>query len=156
MLDKDQLKKWLAGVVAIGAGVLLSACSASAAPSNSAGGVTLNPSSGSVNSTPTWSTSTACASGFQGSAIFREVHSDGTTTNTISPVINGTAAPFHGTLQASIARVQGVSGVPKGGTQKLVVLCFSGPSLTGKSEQAMSIYVKYSADGTTYTTSSTQ
>lgn len=156
MPDKDQLKKWLAGVGAIGVGALLSACSASAATSNSTTGVTLNPSSGSVNSTPTWSTSAACASGYQGSAVFREVHSDGTTTNTISPVVNGTAAPFHGKLQASIARIMAFGGVPKGGTQKFIVLCFSGPSLTGKSQRAMSVYVKYSADGSTYTTSGTQ
>jgi hypothetical protein len=155
MPDKDQLKEWLAGVVAIGVGVLLSACSASAAPSNNAASVTLNPSSGSVNSTPAWSTSIACASGFQGSAIFRELHNDGTTTNSISPVVNGTAAPFHGKLQASIARIQAFGGVAKSGTQKLVVLCFSGPSLTGKSDREMTMYVKYSADGTTYTTSGT-
>ncbi len=151
-----RLTKWLAGVVVIGAGVLVGGCSSSAAQTTNQAAVTLNPSSGAANSTPTWSTSTACASGFQGSAVFREVHNDGTTTNTISPVVNGTAAPFHGTLQASIARIQAAGGVPKGGTQKLVVICFSGESLTGKSEQQMTTYIKYSADGSTYTTSSTR
>ncbi len=152
----DRLTKWSAGVVVIGAGCgLLSACTASAAQSNSSAAVALNPSSGPVNSTPTWSTSTACPSGFQGSAVFRELHSDRTTTNSISPAVNGTAAPFHGTLQASIAQIQAVSGVPKGGTQKLFIICFSGPSLTGKSEREMTEYITYSADGTRYTTSST-
>jgi Bacterial Ig-like domain (group 3) len=117
------------------------------------GAVQLSPASGPTSGKPTWSTTTACASGFQGSAIFREVHSDGTTTNSISPVVNGTAVPFSGTLQATIAQIQQAGGIPNGGTQELVVICFPGPSSTGGSSDAeMDIAIHYSADGSSYTT----
>lgn len=148
--------KWLAVVMVGAAGALVGGCSSSAAQSTSSAAVTLSPSSGPTSGKPTWSTSIACPSGFQGSAIFRELHNDGTTTNSISPVVNGTASAFHGTLQASIARIQDAGGVPEGGTQKLFVICFSGPSLTGKSDPQMTVYIKYSADGSTYTTSGTR
>jgi hypothetical protein len=69
--------------------------------------------------------------------------------------VDGTAVAFHGTLQASIAQIQAVGGIHNGGTQKLVVICFSGPSLTGKSDKEMTTYITYSADGTTYATKAT-
>ncbi|MBV9447135.1 MAG: hypothetical protein JO345_14740 [Streptosporangiaceae bacterium] len=152
------MAKWLAWIVVAGAGgTLLGGCGTSAAQgtSSSSAAVKLDPSSGATNGRPTWSTSTACASGFQGSAVFREVHSDGTTTNSISPAVNGTTTPFHGTLQASIAEIRSIGGFRNGVTQKLVVICFSGPSLTGNSDREMTTYITYSADGTTYTTSGT-
>ena len=153
-----RLTKWLAGIVVVGAGgTFLGGCGTSAAQdtSSSSATVKLNPSSGATSGTPTWSTSVGCNSGFQGSAVFREVHGDGTTTNSISPAVNGTTTPFHGTLQASLAEIRAVGGVRNGITQKLVVICFSGPSLTGNSDREMTTYITYSADGATYTTSGT-
>jgi len=129
---------------------------AEAAVGTNPGAVQLSATSGATTAKPTWSTSVACAAGFQGSAVFREVHSDGVSTNSISPVVNGTAAPFSGTLQATIAQIQGAGGIPNGGTQELVVICFSGPSLTGTSDPEMNLFITYSADGSTYTTGSTQ
>ncbi|HLK02122.1 MAG TPA: Ig-like domain-containing protein [Streptosporangiaceae bacterium] len=117
------------------------------------GAVNLNPTTGATSSTPTWATTTACATGFQGSAVFREVHSDGTTTNNISAATNSVAAPFTGTLQASIAQIQAAGGIPNGGTQELVVVCFSGASATGTADPEMEIFITYSADGSTYSTS---
>src|SRR5579859_3483614 len=107
------------GALVIGAGT------AHAAVGKNPGAVNLNPTTGATSSTPTWATTTACATGFQGSAVFREVHSDGTTTNNISAATNSVAAPFTGTLQASIAQIQAAGGIPNGGTQELVVVCFS-------------------------------
>jgi hypothetical protein len=137
--------------------VVLAACSSQASASAGAGSgtVTLSAASGPTSSTPTWSTSTACPSGFQGSAVFREVWPNGVTTNSISPAVNGTTTPFHGTLQAPIAKIKEVAGVPNGSTQKFVVICFSNQSETGTSRQVMHLYITYSADGSRYTTSAT-
>jgi len=135
--------------------VLLGACSSQAGGGSNSAAVQLSPASGTTSSTPTWSTSTACKTGFQGSAVFREVHRDGTTTNSISSAVLGTNAPFHGTLQASIARIQAAGGIANGATQKLVIICFSGPSLTGTSNQDMGLFITYSSDGSSYTTSAT-
>ena len=146
-----------AAVVGI-AGLLLGAGAgaAEAAMGTSPGTVDLNPTTGPVNSTPTWATTVACPSGFQGSAIFREVHSDGVSTNSISSVVNGTASPFGGTLVTSIANIKAAGGIANGGTQELFVICYSAQSGTGSSENVMNIFINYSADGTTYTTSSSQ
>jgi hypothetical protein len=138
------------GAVAAAA-MVLAACSSQASAGNSA--VQLSAASGPTSSKPTWSTSAACPSGLQGSAVFREVHRDGVSTNSISPAVNGTTAPFHGTLQASIALIKAVGGIPDGSTQKLVVICFSTQGETGSSRQVMNLYITYSADGKSYTTS---
>jgi hypothetical protein len=148
--------RWLAGLAAIGAGVMLtSACSASSAQdaSTATGGVALQPASGSVYSTPTWSTQAACPAGFQGSAVFRAVRPDGTTYS-ISGATDTVTAPFHGTLLGNIAEIASLlNNVPNGTKQKYVVVCFSGESLTGKSHQEMSMFVTYAHN--TYQSSST-
>jgi hypothetical protein len=151
-----RLTKWLTVVVAIGAGTALSSGCSSNAQGSAGTALQLVPASGSTSSTPTWRSTAACSNGFQGSATFKEVHADGTSTNFIAPIVNGTASPFSGTLQASIARIQAAGGIPNGGTQKLYVTCFSGPSGLGSAGNQMVIYVKYSASGGTYSTSGTQ
>lgn len=142
----------------VGGMLLTAACSSATAgqnPAASGAGVALSAASGPVSSTPTWSTAVACPSGYQGSATFKEVHSDGVSTNLIAPIVNGTAAPFKGTLQASIAQIQAAGGIRDGGTQKLFVTCYSGQSGTGNGQTEMQVYVTYSADGSTYSTSAT-
>jgi len=152
-----RLTRWLAGVVAIGVGTALSsACASNAAQGTGTAAVGLNPANGPTSSTPTWHTTGACPSGFQGSATFKEVHADGTTTNFIAPIVNGTASPFSGTLQATIAQIQNAGGIPNGGTQKWFVTCFSGQSGIGNAGNEMVIYITYSADGSTYTSRSTR
>lgn len=148
----------LAGGVVAGA-ALLGGYAAHAAPAARAGlgtqpgAVTLSPASGATSGKPAWSTSTACAAGYRGSAVFREVHADGTT-NSVSRVVNGTSAPFSGTLQAPISAIQAAGHVADGGSQELVVICFSGPSLTGTSHPQMSMFITYSANGASYTSGS--
>jgi hypothetical protein len=147
----------LAGV-AVAGGALLGVCATQAAQAvpaamgNDPGTVNLNPASGPTSSTPAWSTTVACPSGFQQSATFKEVHADETTTNLIAPIVNRTAAPFSGTLQASIAQIKSAGGIPNGGTQELFVTCYSAYSGTGNAQNYMNIYITYSADGTSYTT----
>ena len=150
---------WLAGAAVVGGAWLAvyagqAARAVPAAMGTQPGAVGLNPASGPTSSTPTWSTTVACPSGFQGSATFKEVHADGTTTNFISQIVNKTAAPFHGALQASIAQIQKMGGIPNGGTQELFVTCYSQYSGTGSARNEMDIYITYSASGSTYTTTS--
>jgi hypothetical protein len=140
--------------------MLLGACGSSPANSGGTGAdngsatVTLNPASGRVNLTPTWSTSTACRSGYQGSGILRIVEPSGQTFS-LSPATNTVTAPFHGTMLAPIGIIQNVANVPNGGTAELVVICFSGDSLTGTPDREMHTFVTFSANGFNYTTSST-
>src|SRR3984957_822679 len=142
--------KWLAGVVAIGVGITLtSACASSGSQSGNAQGqgtaaVQLVPATGTTSSTPTWKTSTACPKGFQGSATFKEVHADGTSTNLIAPIVNGTASAFSGTLQASVALIKTAGSIPNGGTQKLFITCYSAQSGTGGTHNGMAMYITYS------------
>jgi hypothetical protein len=146
VIKNGRLKRWLAGLVAIGVGaVLTSACSSSGASnsSNDPPGVALNPANGSVFNTPTWSTRSGCPSGFQGSAVLRAVRPDGTTYS-ISGATDTVTTPFHGTLLGNIAEVASLlNSVPNGTKQKYVIVCFSGASLTGKSHQEMSMFVTY-------------
>jgi hypothetical protein len=141
----------LSGVLLVGSAGAALAASVGTEP----GAVQLVPPSGPTSSKPTWATSVACNPGFQGSAVFREVHSDGVSTNSISVAVNGTAAPFSGTLQATMAQIQTAGGIATGGTQELVVVCFSGQALSGNSDNEMDIFVTYNADGT-YSTSASQ
>jgi hypothetical protein len=141
----------LAGLAAIGVGAMLvSSCGSSGGTNSGANsaGVTLSPASGSVYGTPSYTTQSACPSGFQGSGIFRAIRPDGSTFSISGGVANVTV-PFHGSLLGSIAEIEMVSNInTKTATQKYVIVCFSGPSLTGKSRQEMSTVVTYS--GTTY------
>jgi hypothetical protein len=143
---------WLAGITA--AGVLLGACAAQTAQAANPGAVTLNPASGAISGKPTWSTAAACPTGFQGSAVFRAVKADGTTFS-ISQATNSVTAAFSGTLQAPIAAIKSLAGIPNGGTQKFEIICFSKQSLTGTSQPEMTTFVTYSADGTSYTSKAT-
>jgi hypothetical protein len=143
--------------VAVAAVMLLGACSSASAGSTGAGGnstmVQINPPSGQESSTPTWSTTAACPAGFQGSAILRAVEPTGQAFS-ISPATNTVTTPFKGTLLASIAIIQAYGNVPNGHTQWLIVICFSGDSLTGNPHVDMSMFITYSSDGKSYTTSS--
>jgi hypothetical protein len=156
----SRLTRSLAGVLAVGAGlVLCAACSSAAASGTSNAGSTtatvqLSPASGPTTKTPTWSTSVACPSGYQGSGLFSEAHADGTFT-TIAPAVTSTNTPFHGTLLGSIARIKSIGNIPNGSTQELFMICASGPGGTGKNLNVMKVYVTYSADGNSYTTQST-
>ena len=158
--NRRSIGGWLACAIVAG-GALFAVYVSQAAGADQAGlgkdpgAVTLNPASGPTSSTPTWHTTVACPSGFQGSATFKEVHADGTSTNFIAPIVNKTAAPFSGTLQASITQIQKAGGIPNGGTQELFVTCYSQYSGTGNAQNEMDIYITYSADGTSYKTTAT-
>jgi hypothetical protein len=153
-----RLTRWLFSVVAIGIGVTLSsACSGNAAQSTNTGTATvaLNPASGPDHSSPSWSTTAACPTGFRGSAVFRAVLASGQTFS-ISPATNSVTAPFHGTLELPLNEIQTLARVPNGGTMEFAVICFSRASLTGTSQREMNTFITFSANGSTYTTSGTR
>jgi hypothetical protein len=158
--NRRSVAEWLAGAVVVGGALLgtFAAQGAQAVPAafgNNPGAVKLDPASGPTNSKPTWSTTVGCPSGFQGSAVFSEVHADGTTFTTIAPVVTGTLNAFHGTLLTTMAQIKSIGGIANGGTQELFVQCASGLGGTGNVKNDMNIFVTYSADGSTYSTSTT-
>jgi hypothetical protein len=128
---------------------------ANAALGNGQGQLTITPASGPIGTTASYQTSVGCPAGFQGSAVLRAVDSAGQTAS-VSPAFTGTASPFGGQLQTDFGTIQGLgSGVPNGGTQELVVVCFQNAGLAGSSTNAMDAFVTYSADGNSYSVSKT-
>jgi hypothetical protein len=117
------------------------------------GDVALTPASGATSSSPTWATTVACNTGFQGSAVFRLVLPSGAT-QSISGATNSVTAAFNGTLLDPIATIAEVYGLANGSTSELVVDCYSGASLTGTEDPEMDTFLTLSADGSSYTTSS--
>jgi hypothetical protein len=142
-----------AATVTVG-GMVLGAGAAHAAVGTEPGDVTLSPASGATSGTPTWATSVACPTGFQGSAILRIVEASGST-QSISGAVASPTAPFGGTLLGSVSEISEVDNVPAGTTAEMVVFCFSGGSLTGTSSPEMDEWITISADGSSYTTSNT-
>jgi len=148
--------------LAAAAVMMLGACGSSpgSAGSNGTGGtgsssatVTLNPTSGRVSLTPTWSTNAACNTGYRGSAVLRIIEPSGQTFS-LSAADNIVTAPFNGTMLDPLGLIQNVASVPNGSTAELVVICFSGPGLTGTEDREMRTYVSFSANGFNYTSSS--
>jgi hypothetical protein len=132
--------------------LVFSAGAAHAAVGKNPGAVTLSPASGTTTgAAPTWATSTACATGFQGSAVFRIVLPSGATQSLAGAVANPTA-PFGGTLSSNISTLQAAFGIGDG-TYEMVVFCFSGGSLTGSSDPEMDEFLTIT--GTNYTESAT-
>jgi hypothetical protein len=131
--------------------LVLSAGVAHAAVGDEPGDVSLSPTSGATSLTPTWATTVACNTGFQGSAIFRLVEASGATTD-ISAGTNAVTTAFSGTLTASIATLQAADSIAAG-TYELVIVCYSGDSETGTASPEMDTWLTIS--GTSYTTSNT-
>jgi hypothetical protein len=121
------------------------------------GDLTLSPASGLVSTTPTWSTSTACPSGFQGSAVLDELNTDGSIALAISPTVANVTSPFSGTLLAgaTVGNLLADSNVTDGGTVEWVVACSAGAGGTGTT-YVQATDVTLSPDGSSYTTSCTR
>jgi Big-like domain-containing protein len=137
-----------AGAMVFGAGA------AFAGVGKDPGTLALSPTTGATSSTPTWATTQGCASGFQGSAVLRIEEGGGATFSMSGAVNSGLAGSFAGTLLDPISTIATVAGLANGGTDEMVVFCYSGSGLTGTSDPEMSEYLTLSADGSTYSTSS--
>ncbi len=144
---------------AIAGASLLGATVAKAAPAalGSGPGLTFTPSSGSTSllgSAVTYN-SPACPSGFQGSAILRAVNSDGSTYS-VSGNNLSVATPFSGTLLSTISllAIQQNGDIGAGGTQEILVQCYSGANATGSVSNYVNLAngITWSADGTSWTT----
>jgi hypothetical protein len=144
----------LAGATAALAGAsVLGAAAALASPIGSGPGLVLSPASGltTMSAGSVTYNSPACPSGFQGSAVVRAVNSDGTTYN-VSGASNSVAAAFSGTLlnTVNMAAVRDNGDIGPGGTQEIVVQCFSGVSGAGSVTSFVDTFIAWSADGTSW------
>jgi len=132
--------------------LVFSAGAAHAAVGKDPGAVSISPASGTTTgAAPTYATTTACAAGFQGSAVFRIVLPSGAQ-QSIAGGVSVVTAPFSGTLSSNISTIQAAFGLGDG-TFELVVDCFSGASLTGTEDPEMDEFL--TVTGTNYTTSAT-
>jgi len=123
------------------------------------GKLIVKPASGSTNISPTWSTTDACPSGYQTSAVlYATVYRSVSLMQQISGTLNPGPSPVPAgeplEIGATVAQVQGVTNTPNGQTDKWVVQCSTGVGGLGNHEDVQYIYVHYSKDGKSYTTSS--
>jgi hypothetical protein len=166
----NEKRKWITagrlrrGAVILGAvgltvsAGLLTAGSALAGVGSSPGDLTISPASGpAATTTPTWSTTIACPSGYQGSADVEEFLTNGTFVSSISQVIEAPVSPISGALfDGNVAALLATGGITTSapGTMEWAVGCYSAEGSTGSVEYVMSTFVTLAADGT-YTTSAT-
>jgi hypothetical protein len=138
---------------------LLTAGAASAASASAhgsqPGNLVLHPASGAAAVTPTWSTNDGCPPGFQKSAQLSEFNTNGSYASSISPVVAGPTAPFHGTLLGNIGALLGVTNIKNGGTVEFAIGCYSQIAGTGKVKYLQSTFLTISSTGKSFTTSST-
>jgi hypothetical protein len=118
------------------------------------GNLVLNPTSGVLTLTPTWSTATACPVGFQGSAQLAEFSLAGTLLTRISPAVSNVSSPFNGTLEGSVGALLNFGGVSPTtpGTLEWAMGCWTGLGGTGSVVYVQSNFITVAAGGTTYTT----
>jgi hypothetical protein len=147
------------GIVGLAATTgLLVAGSAVAGVGAQPGDLVLSASTGALTTTPTWSTTTGCPSGFQVSAEMSEFSSTGVFETLISPVVDiGLTGEFSGTLDGNVGALLNFAGVnaTTPGTVEWVIGCYAGEGGTGSVEYEMSTFVSVASGATTYTTSST-
>ena len=140
--------------LAAGAGVV-AAGSALAGVGSAPGQMTMTPATGPLTGTVQWGTTTACPSGFQGSAAVTEFV--GTNSfGLISATVNSPTAPISGALlDGSVGAVLGFAGISGStpGTAEFAVGCYPSASLGGTPEYVQSLFVSVANGATTYTTS---
>lgn len=156
-----RLKRLKRPALALGAGTLvagasvLGAMQAHAAVGTQPGAITLNPASGPASATGiTYSTTSACPAGNQGSAVVRIVDPGTGGIANLAPANNSVAAPFSGTFNGTFALAESVFPDIVGATSEVAVYCFTGPSATGTSIAVQDTFVTISADGASYSTGS--
>jgi hypothetical protein len=123
------------------------------------GQLTLNPGTGALTSSPTWSTSAACPAGFSFGTL-QEEFSDSTPANpdynTIGAQTLGATAPItNAALVAgdSIGTLESQGGWSTGGVAEFVVLCSTQAGGLGQTTFDQATFVTFGA--TTYSTSAT-
>jgi hypothetical protein len=145
------------GAMVVG-GAVLGSTAANAAVGTDLGKVTLNPTSGNTaGGAITYSTSEACPTGFQTSAVLRIIDPATGQTSNLTAVNNSVASPFTGTLNADILNTEatGIFTDLPGSTAEIAVLCASAAGAGGNTEYVQDSYLTFSADGSTYVETNT-
>jgi|SRR5215472_7021065 len=144
---------FLLGICGMTAGAgLLTAGIALAAVGSQPGSLVLSQTSGPLTAHPTWSTTTACPTNFQGSAAITEFSLTGTPGSLISNVIGSVTAPFSGLLDAPVGQLLAAAPISLSashpGTAEWVVGCYSQVGATGSVSQVQAIFITVTASGT--------
>jgi hypothetical protein len=152
------------GVAGLTAGAaVMTAGSALAGVGSQPGNLSLSAATGALNTTPTWSTTDGCPTGFQGSAQLAEFDTNGNLISRISPTVASVTTAFSGTLDGNVGALMAtVNGSGQGGitasnpgTEEWAVGCWTLAGATGSVEYTQSLFISIAAGATTYTTSST-
>jgi len=156
---RDAKVRWLVllGAIGLTAGAgLLTATAALAVTGTEPGNLSFHPPSGATTLTPTWSTTDGCPPGFQVSAVLYALNADGSIGTSASPTVANVTSAFSGSLLATIGHTISLgTNVRRGGTSEFVVACSTGRGGTGNRTYVQAEWVTLSANGSTYTTSST-
>jgi hypothetical protein len=145
----------LAAAVGMLTGAGLATAGLARASGSAAGGLIFSPASGTATSMPSWSTTSGCPAGYQGSAEMSEFTAGGAVASRISPVVNsGLTTPFKGTLDGNVAALLRVTGIKSGSAVKVAIGCYSLQGGTGKVTWNQTATITLSSSGTSYSTSS--
>jgi hypothetical protein len=141
---------------------LLGGAVANAGVGSGPGQLSFSPASGSLSATNvTWSTSTACPSGFLFATleIIASDNGPGNPDTTIigAQTLSGTQPISNASLIAgtSIAQIEQIGLFGPSTSGEAAVMCSTGPGGTGTTQFVQSEFFNFQADGTTYTTSAT-
>jgi len=135
------------GVIA--GGGLLTAGLALATNTFEPGNLTLSPASGAGTLQPTWKTTTACPTGWQGSAAVAEFNTDGTYATRVSGVVSSPTAPItNGTLTGTVGSLLHSTNLPTtGGTVAWAVGCYTQSGGQGNVEWVQLTFVTLTSSG---------
>jgi len=134
----------------------LAACGSSGHPTAAHGGVgsqpgklRLSPATGPSTSTPTWSTTTACPTGVQGSAVLYALNENGSIGSQIGAgTQTAVTAPFGGSLIGKVGALISLgTDVPVGTPDEWAVGCFASTTGTGTPTWAQTTFVTVTAGG---------
>lgn len=114
----------------------------------------------SLSTTPTWATTTACPSGYQGSAAITEYTAPGEVEGSLISSVAGTVtSPFTGELDGSVGSLLAASPIDISGsapgTAEWVVGCYTGAGATGSFVNEQSIFLSVASGATSATISAT-
>lgn len=122
------------------------------------GKLVLKPASGSTSLSPTWSTTDACPAGYQTSAQLDATMYKSANFQWISGTVYPGNSPIPGGQQlmmdASVSEVQQVTHTPNGQSDMWVVRCAALQGGLGDRQFVQYLIVHFSADGKSYTSSS--
>jgi len=118
------------------------------------GAVSLTPASGATSATPTFATTEGCPTGFQGSGTLYINDPGGGGLDQLANTNNSVASSFTGTFNNPLSLELSVFPDLAGTTAEIFIQCTSAASGLGSTDNVMDTFITISADGSSYTTSS--